>query len=74
MLATEAVVHCDPEIMSGAAVFVGTRVPVRNLIDCLRAGESLAEFLEDFPTVERHQALAALDLARELLIAHARAA
>ena len=74
MVATERVAHCDPEIMSGAPVFVGTRVPVRNLVDCLRSGDTLEDFLKDYPTVDRHQALAALDLAGELLVAHARAA
>ena len=74
MVGTERVVHCDPEIMSGAAVFVGTRVPVKTLIDYLAAGESMEEFLEDFPTVSREQAIAALGQAGELLIADARAA
>ncbi len=62
---TEEVVHSDPEIMSGAPVFVGTRVPVYNLFDYLEAGDSLDRFLESFPSVSRDQAVAALELAKE---------
>jgi uncharacterized protein (DUF433 family) len=51
-------IHCDPEILGGVPVFVGTRVPLRNLIDYLEGGYSLDEFLKDFPTVSREQALA----------------
>jgi uncharacterized protein (DUF433 family) len=68
------VVHSDPEILGGIPVFVGTRVPVQNLIDYLEAGDSLDEFLDDFPSVSREQAVAALELAREALLAHARSA
>jgi len=60
-------VHCDPEILGGAPVFVGTRVPLRNLIDYLEAGQSLDEFLDDFPSVARSQAVAALEAAHEVL-------
>jgi uncharacterized protein (DUF433 family) len=51
--------------MSGEPVFVGTRVPVKNLFDYLEAGDSLAEFLESFPSVTREQAIAALEIGRE---------
>jgi uncharacterized protein (DUF433 family) len=68
-----AVVHSDPEILGGTAVFRGTRVPVRNLIDYLEAGDSLEVFLDAFPTVTREQAIAALELAREALTARAAA-
>jgi uncharacterized protein (DUF433 family) len=61
------VIHSDPEILDGTPVFVGTRVPVQNLIDCLEAGDSLDEFLDSFPTVTREQAVAALEIAREAL-------
>ena len=61
---SESIVHSDPEIMGGEAVFVGTRVPVRNLFDCLEAGDSLDEFLESFPGVTRDQAVAALEIGR----------
>ncbi len=61
------VIHSDPEILGGIPVFVGTRVPVQNLIDCLEAGDSLDQFLDSFPTVTREQAVAALEIAREAL-------
>jgi len=60
-------VHRDPEILGGTLVFVGTRVPVKNLFDYLEAGDSLDEFLESFPSVTREQAVAALELARDAL-------
>ena len=67
---TEApVVHSDPEIMGGTPVFVGTRVPLQTLLDYLEAGDRLGEFLEDFPTVTREQAIAALEQAKEALLA-----
>ena len=68
------VVHTDPDILGGTPVFVGTRVPVRNLIDCLERGHSLDEFLDSFPSVSRDQAIAALEMAHDLLTARARAA
>ena len=55
-------------------MFVGTRVPVKNLFDYLEGGDSLDEFLNDFPSVTREQAIAALELAREMTEAHAAAA
>jgi len=61
------VVHRDPEILGGTPVFVGTRVPVKNLFDYLEAGDSLNDFLTSFPSVSRDQAVAALELAREVL-------
>ncbi|HEY0158004.1 MAG TPA: DUF433 domain-containing protein [Thermoanaerobaculia bacterium] len=62
-------VHSDPEIMSGMVVFRDTRVPVKTLFDYLEAGHSLEVFLDHFPTVYREQAIAALEEARELLMA-----
>lgn len=50
------IVSRDPEIMSGELVFAGTRVEVKTLVDYLKAGHSLDEFLDDFPTVSREQA------------------
>jgi uncharacterized protein (DUF433 family) len=67
------VVHCDPEILGGTPVFVGTRVPLRNLIDYLEHGYSLDEFLDDFPTVSRDQVVAALEAAHEVVTADTRA-
>lgn len=68
------VVHRDPEILGGTPVFVGTRVPLRNLIDYLERGHSLDEFLDAFPSVSREQAIAALEAAHEVLSAGARPA
>ena len=65
------VVHRDPDILGGTPVFVGTRVPVKNLFDYLEAGDSLDEFLSSFPSVKREQAVAALELAREALASDA---
>ena len=64
----------DPEIMSGALCFSGTRVPVKNLFDYLEGSSSLEEFLEDFPTVSRIRAVAVLEAARASLAADAPAA
>jgi len=69
-----SVVRSDPEILGGTPVFVGTRVPVQALIDYIEAGHSLQEFLDDFPTVTRELAVAALEQAKAHLIADARAA
>ena len=66
-----SVVDVNPEILSGTPVFVGTRVPVETLIDYLEAGDRLDDFLQDFPTVSREQAVAALELARDALRPHA---
>jgi len=74
MVTSSAVVHSDPDILGGAPVFVGTRVPVRALIDYLSEGQPLAEFLKDFPSVTREQAVAALRLATESLVPDARSA
>ena len=61
----------DPEIMSGALCFTGTRVPVKNLFDYLEGTSSLEEFLEDFPTVTRERAVAVLEVAHQQLAADA---
>jgi uncharacterized protein (DUF433 family) len=65
------VVHSDPEILGGTPVFVGTRVPLRNLIDYLERGYSLDEFLDAFPSVAREQVIAVLEAAHEALTARA---
>ena len=69
-----SVVRSDPDILSGTAVFVGTRVPVQALIDYIESGHWLKEFLDDFPTVSREFAVAALEQAKAHLIADAHAA
>ncbi len=67
-----SVIVVDPEIQGGAPVFRGTRVPLKNLIDYLEGGDTLDTFLDAFPSVSRAQAIAALDLAAEMLTANAR--
>lgn len=57
----------DPEIMSGALCFEGTRVPVKSLFDYLEGSSSLDEFLEDFPSVKRDRAVAVLEAAQARL-------
>ena len=69
-----SVVHSDPDILGGTPVFVGTRVPVQALIDYIEGGHSLDEFLDDFPSVSREIALAALEQAKAHLLADARPA
>lgn len=64
----QSVVSCDPNIMGGAPVFRGTRVPVQTLLDYLEAGDSIDEFLEGFPTVKREQVIAFLEEAKDRLI------
>lgn len=66
------VIQIDPEILSGTPVFTGTRVPVKTLLEYLERGESLAEFLADFPSVTQEQAIAALKEAEEALLGRTR--
>ena len=72
MIARTDVIHTDPEILGGTPVFVGTRVPAQSLFDYLEGGDTLDEFLRQFPSVTRQQAVAALDLARDSVLAGAR--
>ena len=65
------IIHSDPDILGGTPVFVGTRVPVQNLIDCLEAGESIDDFLAGFSTVKREQVVALLELCRSDALASA---
>jgi uncharacterized protein (DUF433 family) len=60
----KGVVHSDPEILGGAPVFVGTRVPLQNLIDYLEGGESIEDFLDGFPSVKREQVIAVIEAAK----------
>lgn len=64
-MTVDQIITSDPDVQGGAVVFAGTRVPLKNLIDYLEAGDSLEEFLDDFPSVTREQAVAALELAAE---------
>ena len=68
---TQSAIHSNPEILGGTPVFLGTRVPVRALIDYLEGGDSLDQFLSDFPSVTREQAVAALEEAAAALGASA---
>jgi uncharacterized protein (DUF433 family) len=74
MPTTATVVHSDPDILGGTPVFVGTRVPFRNLIDYLGRNHSLDDFLDSFPNVSREQAVAALEAAHEAVSPRARSA
>ncbi len=65
---TQHVVCRDPEVMGGAPVFCGTRVPVQTLLDYLEAGESIDQFLEGFPSVTRAQLIAFLEQAKDRLV------
>ena len=69
MTSKSAAIHSDLEILGGTPVFVGTRVPAQTLFDYLQGGETLDEFLHQFPSVKREQALAALEMARDSLLA-----
>ncbi|PYJ83368.1 MAG: hypothetical protein DME22_15985 [Verrucomicrobia bacterium] len=60
----KGIVHSDPEIMGGTPVFVGTRVPLQNLIDYLEGGESIEDFLDGFPSVKREQVIAVIEAAK----------
>ncbi|WP_333208079.1 MULTISPECIES: DUF433 domain-containing protein [unclassified Microcoleus] len=71
MTLTSRVIHSDPDILGGTPVFVGTRVPMKTLLDYLEAGDSLDVFLDHFPSVSREQTIAALELAKEMLSAYA---
>jgi uncharacterized protein (DUF433 family) len=60
--------HSDPEILGGTPVFVGTRVPVQALLDCLEGGDTIEEFLADYPGVTRDRAVAFLEEAGRALL------
>jgi uncharacterized protein (DUF433 family) len=72
MAQEQTVIVKDPEVLGGIAVFRGTRVPFKNLLDFLESGHTLDEFLEEFPSVTRDAAIAALEHAKALVIAQAR--
>jgi len=65
----DEVINCDPAILGGTPVFAGTRVPVESLIAHLKAGDTLDDFLDGFPTVSRTQAEAFLDMALKASLA-----
>ena len=65
---TSGIIVKDPDILGGAPVFRGTRVPFQALLDYIEGGQPLSEFLDDFPTVTREAAIAALELAKASLV------
>jgi uncharacterized protein (DUF433 family) len=72
-MSDKQVILSSPDVLGGTPVFAGTRVPIKNLMDYLEAGDSLDEFLADFPSVTREQAVQVLELAKEALLSHATA-
>jgi uncharacterized protein (DUF433 family) len=67
-----SVISKDPDVLGGAPVFRGTRVPFQALLDYLEGGQTLDEFLDDFPTVTREAAVSALEHAKSLLVSELR--
>lgn len=61
------IINIDPEILNGTPVFIGTRVPIKNLFDYIETGETIETFLSDFPSVKREQAIELLEEAEKLL-------
>ena len=72
MIESKNIAHRHPGILGGTPVFVGTRVPVRSLFVYIEGGETIDEFLRQFPSVSREQAIAALELACDSVVADAR--
>ncbi|NES21493.1 MAG: DUF433 domain-containing protein [Symploca sp. SIO3E6] len=68
MMIHSEIVNVTPDVMSGTPVFAGTRVPVQTLLDYLKAGESIDDFLEGFPTVKRKQVIAFLEAAEAQIV------
>lgn len=66
---THELIVSSPDILGGTPVFIGTRVPVKNLTDYIEAGDTLDEFVEDFPSVSRQQAVEFIEQAKEALLA-----
>jgi len=71
MTVPDPLITTSPERLGGTAVFAGTRVPIQTLIDYLEGGDSLDEFLIDFPSVSREHAIAVLELAKSVLLTRA---
>ncbi|MBW4429004.1 MAG: DUF433 domain-containing protein [Nostoc desertorum CM1-VF14] len=68
MMSQSAIITASPDVMSGTPVFAGTRVPVQTLLDYLKAGDSIDDFLEGFPTVKREQVIAFLEAAQAQIL------
>lgn len=71
-LMAEHLISISPDIMGGAAVFAGTRVPVQTLFECLEAGDTIDDFLAGFPTVARQQVVVLLETAKDKVLAEAK--
>ena len=71
MIALPKIISKSPEVLSGVPVFSGTRVPIKNLMDYLRAGDTIETFLDDFPSVQRNQVDALLNFAEAVLLEQA---
>jgi uncharacterized protein (DUF433 family) len=67
-MSLESVMHSDPEILGRTPVFIGTRVPVQSLFDHLKAGDSIEDFLDGFPSVKREQVLSVLEASRQQIL------
>ncbi|MDZ7959877.1 MAG: DUF433 domain-containing protein [Aulosira sp. DedQUE10] len=67
-MSQSAIITASPDVMSGTPVFAGTRVPVQTLLDYLKAGESIDDFLDGFPTVKREQVIAFLEAAQAQIL------
>ena len=61
------IINIDPEILGGTPVFFGTRVPIKNLFDCLESGKTIDYFLEDFQAVQREQVIKILEMSQKLI-------
>jgi len=68
IMSQSAIITASPDVMSGTPVFAGTRVPVQTLLDYLKAGDSIDDFLEGFPTVKREQVIAFLEAAQAQIL------
>ena len=64
----EELINTDPEILGGTPVFSGTRVPIRSLFDHLEGGDSIDDFLEGFPSVQREQVVALLEMSQQRVL------
>ena len=67
-MSKDEIINSDPEVLGGEPVFKGTRVPIKSLFDHLEAGDSIEDFLEGFPSVQREQVIALLELSQERVL------
>ena len=67
-MSKDEIINSDPDVLGGEPVFQGTRVPIKSLFDHLEAGDSIEDFLEGFPSVQREQVIALLELSQERVL------